>query len=62
LGKVNYGVVVVKSLLWPGAFSFFTQGKWLQIYVGDGLKYENKTYYPTFPPKVREDPEDKIPF
>ena len=24
LGKLNYGVVVVKSLLWPGAYSFFS--------------------------------------
>ena len=38
--KVNYGVVVVRSLQWPGATTFFTQGRWLQIYVGDGLKYE----------------------
>ena len=38
--KVIYGVVVVRSLQWPGATTFFTQGRWLQIYVGDGLKYE----------------------
>ena len=56
LGKVNYGVVVVKSLQWPGAFSFFSQSRWLQIYVGDGLKYEQQTYYPIFPPTIREDP------
>ena len=57
--KVNFGVVVVKSLQWPGAFTFFSQGKWLQVYVGDGLKYEQKTFYPVFPPMIRDDPMEK---
>lgn len=57
--KVNYGTVVVKSLLWPGAYTFFNAGRWMQIYVGDGLKYEQNTFYPVFPPKIREDPVEK---
>ena len=57
--KVNYGVVVVKSLQWPGSHTFFTQGRWMQIYVGDGLKFEQKTYYPVFPPQIRDDPIEK---
>ena len=56
LGKVNYGVVVVKSLQWPGSYNFFSQGRWYQIYLGDGLKYEQQTFYPVFPPAIREDP------
>jgi len=28
-GQQNYGIVVARSLQWPGAYSFFTQGKWL---------------------------------
>ena len=24
----NFGIVVVKSLVWPGAFNFFTEGQW----------------------------------
>jgi radial spoke head protein 4A len=28
-GKQNYGVVVVRSLQWPGSYSFFTQSRWL---------------------------------
>jgi hypothetical protein len=27
--KVNFGVVVVRSLQWPGATTFFTQGRWM---------------------------------
>jgi hypothetical protein len=60
--KVNFGVVVVKSLQWPGAHTFYTQGKWLQVYVGDGLKYEQKTYYPIFPPIIMDDPIEKSCF
>ena len=40
LGKQNYGVAVLRSLQWPGSYAFFTQGRWLQLYVGDGLKHE----------------------
>jgi hypothetical protein len=57
--KANFGTVVVKSLQWPGAHTFFTGGKWMSIYVGDGLKHEQKSFYPVFPPKIREDPTDK---
>lgn len=55
----NYGVVVVRSNTWPGATTFFTQGRWTQIYVGDGIKYESKTYYPVQPPKLQSDPVEK---
>ena len=57
--KVNFGVVVVRSMQWPGAATFFTQGRWMNVYVGDGLKYEQKTFYPVFPPIIREDPVEK---
>jgi len=59
LSLVNFGVIVVKSLRWPGAYSFFTQGRWLQVYVGDGLKYENVTYYPVYPPTICKDPIER---
>jgi hypothetical protein len=48
----NYGTVVVKSLWWPGAYTFYNNGRTQQIYCGDGLKHEqpNVTYYPVLPP------------
>mmetsp|Transcript_7261 Transcript_7261/g.5536 ORF Transcript_7261/g.5536 Transcript_7261/m.5536 type:complete len:91 (-) Transcript_7261:33-305(-) len=58
-GTVNFAVVVVKSMWWPGAFTFFSQGRWQSIYVGDGLKHEDVTYYPVFPPKIKEDPKER---
>lgn len=57
--KLNFGTVVVRSLQWPGANTFFSAGRWFSIYVGDGLKYEQKTFYPVFPPKIRDDPSEK---
>ena len=35
---------------------FFSQGRFLSIYVGNGLKYETTTYYPINPPKIMDDP------
>jgi len=55
----NYGIVVVRSNTWPGAVTFFTEGRWTQLYVGDGLKFEKKTYYPISPPVVQSDPSEK---
>ena len=38
-GKTTcHGIVVVKSLWWPGAYNFFSKGRTSQIYCGDGLK------------------------
>lgn len=34
--KVCYGCVVVKSLVWPGSYSFYHMGRNLSIYMGDG--------------------------
>jgi len=30
--------------------------------VGDGLKYEQPTYYPIFPPVIKEDPNERKPY
>lgn len=54
----NYSVVVVKSNFWPGSFTFFNEGKWSQIYVGDGQKHETHRYFPVNPPVVCADPEE----
>ena len=55
----NYRVVFVKSTVWPGAHSYFSQGTWGQIYVGNGLKHENTLFYPISPPQIMQDPEEK---
>merc|ERR1711935_105490 len=55
---VSNGVVVVRSLQWPGAYNFYFQGRYMHIYVGNGHKYEEVSYFPVHPPEVRGDPEE----
>lgn len=55
---VSNGVVVVRSLQWPGAFNFYNKGRYFNIYVGDGHKYEEVSYFPVHPPKVQADPDE----
>jgi radial spoke head protein 4/6 len=60
--KVNNGIVVVRSLQWPGAYTLFQGGRTLSIYIGNGHKYEGGLpqggYYPVFPPKIMDDPKE----
>ena len=56
--SVCNGVVVVRSLQWPGSFNFYFQGRYLNIYVGNGLKYEETSYFPIHPPIVKADREE----
>lgn len=52
-------VVVVRSLTWPGACSFFYDGKVQQIYLGNGHKFGQETSnFPVNPPEVMADPEE----
>lgn len=52
------GTVVVRSLQWPGAFNFYNNGTYMNVYVGNGHKYEEVSYFPVHPPSVNEDPEE----
>lgn len=53
------GVVVARSLTWPGAYSFYCNSRWQQIYLGNGHKYEqNATFYPVEPPLIECDPSE----
>ena len=59
---MNNGVVVVRSLQWPGAHIIHSNGRTMSIYLGNGHKYEGGTpqsgYFPLFPPKIMEDPKE----
>ena len=43
-------------MIWPGAMSYFWQGQWGEIYMGDGQKHEDVTYFPVQPPPIQDDP------
>ena len=53
----TFGVVMVRSLLWPGAFSFYSNGRVVQIYLGNGHKFEQTApcYFPVHPPEIMDD-------
>lgn len=55
---MSNGVVVVRSLQWPGAFNFYNHGKYTHIYVGTGHKYEEVSFFPVHPPPVLSDPSE----
>ena len=58
-GTKQYNVVVVKSTVWPGAMSYFWQGQWGELYIGDGMKHEDVSFFPVQPPPIQEDPDEK---
>ena len=58
-GMKQYNVVVVKSTVWPGAISYFWQGQWGELYMGDGMKHEDVTFFPVCPPPICTDPVEK---
>ena len=58
-GAKQYSVVVVKSTVWPGALSYFWQGQWGELYMGDGQKHEDVTYFPVQPPQICADPDER---
>ena len=55
----EHSVVVVKSLRWPGAHTIWKETTQYSIYVGNGLKNEDLSYYPVFPPMIPVDPVDQ---
>lgn len=56
---VCHGVVVVRSLIWPGSFTLYQNGKQTNIYVGDGTKFSDKMRpFPLSPPILNEDPTE----
>ena len=50
---------MLKSLKWPGAVTCAKGGKFVGIYVGDGVKYGDCSYNPTEPPEVQADPQEQ---
>ena len=52
-------VVVVRSLVWPGSYTFFVNGKVSQVYLGYGRKFSHEQKpFPVNPPAVMADPEE----
>jgi radial spoke head protein 4/6 len=61
-GKSTYAYNVLKSLWWPGAIIVQQNEKWINFYLGNGLKVETQRVYPIHPPVIRDDPVDRREF
>eukprot|EP00607_Mallomonas_marina_P009955 CAMPEP_0182420842 /NCGR_PEP_ID=MMETSP1167-20130531/5916_1 /TAXON_ID=2988 /ORGANISM="Mallomonas Sp, Strain CCMP3275" /LENGTH=438 /DNA_ID=CAMNT_0024597339 /DNA_START=106 /DNA_END=1422 /DNA_ORIENTATION=+ len=48
-GLADFSLVVAKSLLWPGAIAITGGKRFLNLYVGNGIMYEEKLYTPPLP-------------
>ena len=48
--------IVLKSLVWPGAYILYQDGRWFNFYIGHGHKFDQKDYYPVSPPIPQFEP------
>lgn len=54
-----FATIVVRSLQWPGAYTFYQNEAYHKVYVGSGHKYEQAvSYFPIEPPMVIDDPDE----
>jgi len=50
------GIIVIKSLVWPGAYILYQNDRWFNFYVGSGHKADQADYYPVLPPLPQFEP------
>ena len=58
-GTQSYGINVIQSLRWPGAYTIAQNGNYCNIYIGDGIKRGDNQFIPSNPPEVMADPVEK---
>ncbi|XP_006142152.1 LOW QUALITY PROTEIN: radial spoke head protein 6 homolog A [Tupaia chinensis] len=51
----QYSVAIVRSNLWPGAYTFATGKKYENIYIGWGHKYSAENFNPALPAPVQQE-------
>jgi len=52
-GDAPFSLVVAKSLRWPGALAIAAGKRFLNVYVGNGVMYEPKSYTPPHPAPIQ---------
>lgn len=55
VGNGSGGVAIARSLVWPGAVAVYSGRKFINVYVGDAVKYAPNTYTPPLPGKVQRE-------
>ncbi|OMJ95406.1 hypothetical protein SteCoe_1167 [Stentor coeruleus] len=59
-GSVTYAVTLVRNLRWPGNYTVYKGGRWVNFYLGYGVKKTDPTFVPISPPDVNADPDDPV--
>ena len=59
-GTITFAYNVLRSLRWPGAVTVAKGGKFVNIYIGWGLKKGDTAQNPTNPGAVQEDPDEPV--
>lgn len=54
-----YGVVLLKNLSWPGAYTVGYSGGWVNVYVGYGHKVSQVSFNPSQPKDLAVEGEDR---
>jgi len=57
--QVNYGVLLARSQVWPGAMTLYSGKSWTQFYLGYGFKADTKPYFPKLTQTVQQEPEER---
>ncbi|XP_065660533.1 radial spoke head protein 4 homolog A isoform X3 [Hydra vulgaris] len=54
----QYAIAVMRSNIWPGAYSFAVDKIYCNIYIGYGLRYCEGNFNPAIPPSVQDEYSD----
>ena len=57
-GTTVYSTNVLKSIRWPGAVTVCSGGRFLSIYMGNGVKMTGASYEPLAPVDIKDEPDD----
>lgn len=61
-GKVvSPAIFHLRSAVWPGFHTFYKDGAFFRVYIGDGQKYTTCPYFPRLVSNVQEDAPDPTP-
>jgi radial spoke head protein 4A len=52
-GAANASVVVARSLVWPGSVAVASNNRFVNVYVGNAVVYEDKPYSPPLPAPIQ---------
>jgi len=54
-GSAASSVVVARNLVWPGAVAVASGRKYVNIYVGNGVRYDSSSYSPILPAPIQSE-------